>query len=230
MSTHLVPVPVPGADDLMAAQSGGHRWAALKPMCDSLGIDTWSQQRKLNGKSWATTSAMTVVAADGKPREMAMIDSRTIPLWLATIDENKVNPESRSKLVAYQREARDALDAYFNQRIAAPPVNQLDVLRAALDQIETAQREAAEAKTLAARSEARLDGMEGRHDWFSALGYAKNKGLPTSTNFLRRLGKHAATVARTEGIEPERAQHRLYGYVNLFPTWVWDAAADGTST
>lgn len=229
MSANLVRVPVPGADDLMAAQSNGHEWAALKPMCDSLGIDTWTQQRKLNAKSWATTSVMTVVAGDGKSREMAMIDSRTIPMWLATIDENKVNAESRPKLIVYQREAAAALDAYFNQRSAAPAMNQLDVLRAALDQIEAAQRDASEAKAIAARADARLDGIEGRHDWFSALGYAKTKGLPTYTKFLARLGKHAAMIARAHSIEPDRAQHAHYGYVNSFPVWIWDLAAEGMS-
>lgn len=227
MSAELIQVPVPGADDLQAVQADGVRWAALKPMCDSLGIDSWSQQRKLNGRSWATTSVMTVVAADGRQREMAMVDSRTIPLWLATIDENKVNSESRSTLIAYQREARDALDAYFNQRVAAPAMNQLDVLRAALDQIEAAQRDAAEARAIAERSEARLDGIEGRHDWFSALGYAKTKGLPTYTKFLARLGKTAAMIARTHSIEPNRVQHQLYGEVNSFPIWIWDLASEG---
>jgi hypothetical protein len=225
----LVPVSVPGADDLLATQSDGRRWAALKPMCDSLGIDTWTQQRKLNGKSWATTSIMTVVAGDGKPREMAMIDSRTIPMWLATIDENKVTPESRPKLIAYQREAAAALDAYFNQRTAAPAMNQLDVLRAALDQIEAAQRDAAESRMIAQRTSDRLDAIEGKHNWLAALGYARQAGLPTHTRFLQRLGKRAALIARTHGVEPNPVQHQLYGVVNSFPAWVWDLAVEEMS-
>jgi hypothetical protein len=231
MTADLAAVPVPGADDLMALQSGGSEWVALKPMCDSLGIDTWTQQRKLNSKSWATTSVMTVVAADGKPREMAMVDSRTIPMWLATIDENKVNPESRPKLVAYQCEAAAALDAYFNQRaVSAPPVNQFDVLRAAIDQIEAAQREAAQAKAIAERSEARLDGIEGRHDWFSALGYAKSHGLPTYEKFLSKLSRCAGAIARTHDISPDKVQHAHYGTVNSYPLWIWDLAAEGFSS
>lgn len=228
MSTDLVPVPVPGADDLMAAQFDGREWASLRHMCDSLGVDYVTQLRKLRSRSWATVGQRPMVAADGKVRDMILIDAQTIPLWLASIDENRVNAESRGKLIAYQREARDALHAYFNQRAtAAPAMNQLDVLRAALDQIEAAQRDAAEAKALSERNEARLDSIEGRHDWFTALGYAKTKGLPTYAKFLARVGRHASMIARSHGIEADKAQHPHFGYVNSFPVWVWDLAAEG---
>lgn len=228
MSANLVPVPVPGADDLMAMQANGREWAALKPMCDSLGIDTWTQQRKLNSKSWATTSIMTVVASDGKTREMVMLDSRSIPMWLATIDEGRVAAEARPKLIAYQREAADALDAYFNGRtVAAPAMNQLDVLRAAIDQIEAAQRDAADAKAIAQRTDERLAAIEGKHDWLSALAYARINELPTHTRFLQRLGGCASRIAKAHDITPNRVQHQLYGAVNSYPVWVWELAAGG---
>lgn len=228
MNAELVHVPVPGADDLLALQADGLEWAALKPMCDSLGIDTWTQQRKLNARSWATTSMKTVVAGDGKPREMVMVDSKTIPMWLATIDENRVSEDAKPKLIAYQREARDALDAYFNKRnVVSPPVNQLDVLRAAIDQIEAAQREAAEARAIAQRTDERLAAIEGRHDWLSALAYARINELPTHTRYLKRLGSHAGRIGRNRGIEPNHVQHQLYGQVNSWPVWVWDLAAEG---
>jgi hypothetical protein len=41
----LVRIPVPGADDLLCAEFDGHRWAALKPMCATLGIDFATQLR-----------------------------------------------------------------------------------------------------------------------------------------------------------------------------------------
>lgn len=228
LSTELVQVPVPGAPALMATQDGGHQWAALKPMCDALGINAQAQGRRLNRRSWATTAVMTVVAADGKPREMVMIDSKTIPMWLATIDENRVSDEAKPKLSVYQREARDALDAYFNKRtVAAPAVNQFDVLRAAIDQIEAAQREATQAKAIAAKTEARLDAIEGKHDWFSAIAYARLHNLQTSTQFLRKLGGCAGRIGRSHGVEPTQVQHQLYGWVNSWPAWVWDLAAEG---
>lgn len=77
MSTDLVPVPVPGADDLMAAQFDGREWASLRHMCDSLGIDYVTQLRKLKGRSWATVGQKPMVAADGKVREMALVVAGT---------------------------------------------------------------------------------------------------------------------------------------------------------
>jgi hypothetical protein len=228
MRAQLIPVPVPGADALMAVQANGRAWAALKPMCDSLGIDFSRQLRKLKGRSWATVVQRSTVANDGRTREMVFVDSRTIPMWLATIDEHRVTEEAKPKLIAYQREAAEALDAYFNQRVSnVPAVNQFDVLRAAIDQIEAAQREASEAKEIATKTEARLDAIEARHDWFAALGYARHVGITdTSLPAMSRLGRRAAAIARKGGITPERVQHQLFGQVNLLPVWVWEAATE----
>ncbi len=105
--------------------------AALKPMCESVGIDYSNQLKKLRSKSWATVVLSTTVGADGRSREMVMIDRRTIPMWLAGIDENRVKEEIRPILVALQAEAADALDAYFHEGGAINPdatVDQLDVI------------------------------------------------------------------------------------------------------
>lgn len=91
----------------------GGEYVALKPMCDALGIDVWTQTRKLNEKSWATTSKMTVVASDGKTREMTALHKDAVPMWLATLSENKVKPEARPVLITYQKEAAKALNDYF---------------------------------------------------------------------------------------------------------------------
>lgn len=34
-------------------------------------------------------------------------------------------------------------------------------------------------------------------------------------------------LARTHGIQPEKAQHAHYGAVNSYPEWIWKLAADG---
>jgi len=227
VTAELVRVPVPGAPDLMAAEFDGNQWAALKPMCETLGIDYSAQLKRLKGRSWAGMGVIAIPSAGGI-QQTTVIDRASIPMWLATIDERRVSPDARPKLIAYQREAATALDAYFNKRvIAAPALNQFDVLRAAIDQIEAAQRDAAEARAIAANTEARLDAIEGKHDWFSAIAYARLNGLPTNTAYLRKLGACAGQIGRTRGVEPTQVQHQLYGWVNSWPAWVWDLAADG---
>jgi hypothetical protein len=144
MSAELATIPVRGSNaSLVATLIDGKPFVALKPMCDAIGIDVESQRRKLKAKSWATSVMSTEVAPDGRSREMLMIDRRTMTMWLATIDENRVNEESRPIVQAFQREAADALDAYFHEGGAINPsatVDQLEVL---------ANRATAQAKLIA---------------------------------------------------------------------------------
>jgi DNA-damage-inducible protein D len=73
--------------------------------------------------------------------------------------------------------------------------------------------------------ESRMDGIQGRYDWYTALGYARLKGLPTAQGYLQRLGKLAANICRRDGIEPETAQDRRYGGVGSYPVAALDEAA-----
>jgi len=105
----------------MAVQKDGTEWAAARHICDALGINWKSQHRKLTDRSWSTVQILTTVGADGKQREMAMVDRRTLTMWLATINETRVAPEVKETLIAYQREAVNALDAYFHKGGAINP-------------------------------------------------------------------------------------------------------------
>jgi hypothetical protein len=213
---------------MQATQIDGRAFVAFRPLCDSLGVDPDTQAKKLRSRSWATTVLSTVVAADGRSREMLLVDRRTLTMWLATLDERRVSPTAKARVIAYQAEAADALDAYFNDRtVAAPPVNQFDALRAMIDQLEAAQRDASEAKAIAQRTDDRLAAIEGKHDWLSALAFARINELPTHTRFLQRLGKCAAAIARSHGVEANPVQHQLFGTVNSYPVWVWELAAEG---
>ena len=115
----------------MATEVDGTPMVAVAPVCEAIGVDPKSQRRKLQSKSWATGVMMTSVAADGKQREMYVIDRRTFTMWLATIDTSRVNADARQILEAFQAEAADALDAYFNEGGAINPSatpDQLDTL------------------------------------------------------------------------------------------------------
>lgn len=119
---HLVPVTIPGATaPIQAIEQDGRVLVALRPMCDAVGVDYSGQLQKLKGKSWATVEMISTVGADGKTREMVMIDRRTMTMWLATIDENRVSESAKPVVVAYQAEAADALDAYFHRGGAINP-------------------------------------------------------------------------------------------------------------
>lgn len=126
--------------------------------------------------------------------------------------------------------------AYFaiqtrTAEIAAPApasTSVFDLMRTQIDQLEAAQRTAEEAKAIAAKTDARLDAIEGRHDWYAALGYARMAGIEnTSTQFLNKVGRQASAIAKANGIDPVKVPHALYGEVNSYPAWVWEIAFEG---
>jgi DNA-damage-inducible protein D len=103
-----------------------------------------------------------------------------------------------------------------------------DLMRAQIDQLEATQRMAEEAKAIATKTDARLDAIEGRHDWYSALGYARLMKVDnTSTQFLNKVGRQASSIAKAHGIDAVKVPHALYGEVNSYPAWIWEIAFDG---
>lgn len=117
MSDSLIQVPFHG--DTIETVAKNDTWmASLRRMCENLGVDYKTQARKLKEKKWAVVVIMPTTGSDGKTYEMAMIDRRTMTMWLAGINPSKVKPELREKIEAYQCEAADALDKYFNEGAA----------------------------------------------------------------------------------------------------------------
>jgi len=66
-------------DKLEAVEEDGKVWASLIRFSDNLGIDPDGQRCKLKDKAWATIVTVTMVAEDGKQREVTMIDLDTLP-------------------------------------------------------------------------------------------------------------------------------------------------------
>ena len=89
----------------------------LRQLCEVFDLDVDTQRTKLKEAPWATTVIMTVVAGDGKAREVTVLHRRSLPGWLFSIHSRKVRSAVRAKLVAYQREAADVLaDNFLGRR------------------------------------------------------------------------------------------------------------------
>lgn len=234
----IVRVPFHG-DEILTVEVDGKPHIILKPAVEALGVDYWTQAEKLRTRSWATTGQRLVVAADGKNREMLTCDVRSFLMLLATIDERRVAKDVRPKLITYQAEVADAIESYWttggalNPRATVPPRDELEMLRVALDQMIATRDEtrrtallAAEADQGAREARARLDAIEGQHDYFAALGWAKLNGVaPTDERTLASLGRVASTVGKSLGVPPGRAPHAHFGEVNTWPSHVWAEAA-----
>lgn len=113
-------VSVPFRGQVIEAQKDGETVkVALKPICENLGLNANGQIQRLKRQPWATTCVIHAVAGDGRQRELVAVDRRTFTMWLATIDTRRVRSQAaRDLIIAYQQEAADALDRYFNTGVA----------------------------------------------------------------------------------------------------------------
>lgn len=111
MSNQIVTIPFHGST-VQAVDVDGKPHVIFRPIVESIGMDYKSQTRRLSGKSWAGMVKMTIPSAGG-PQEANVIDLRTLTMWLATIDENRVSEEARPLVIAYQAEIADVIESYW---------------------------------------------------------------------------------------------------------------------
>ncbi|ALG06814.1 hypothetical protein [Kibdelosporangium phytohabitans] len=126
-----------------------------------------------------------------------------------------------------------AAQAYFSERtgqaeaieseFAALPDwarHQIDTIRR-VGKIETEQKRQADQLDEVA---ARVESIEGAHDWFAALAYAKLHGFSTERTFLAKVGRRAGQILRDSGETPGTTQHPAFGTVNTYPEWALERA------
>lgn len=107
-------VPFYGEDFLEATRTeDGTIWVSVKRACESLGLSDLPQKRKLRSSAWARDTIMVSLDTKGARQKTYMIDLDSLPMWLTTIHPAKVAFETRSKLEAFQREAKSVLSAWF---------------------------------------------------------------------------------------------------------------------
>lgn len=120
-NTTVATIPFHGTN-IQSVEIDGKPHVFFKPMVDTLGMDNRSQLRRLENKSWASMVKMTTqLPGDTQRREHITVDIRTLTMWLATIDENRVSEEARPLVVTYQSEVADAIEAYWSKGGAINP-------------------------------------------------------------------------------------------------------------
>lgn len=119
--TEIIRIPFHG-DDILCVDFEGKPEVILKPVIEGLGVDYWKQIDKLRRRSWAVTHLRGVQVSDqDQRREMVTCDVRTFLMLLATIDETRVGKDVAPKLIAYQAEVADAIEAYWTKGGAVNP-------------------------------------------------------------------------------------------------------------
>ncbi len=132
---------------LDCVKEGEDLWVSVRRMCEPLGIADRPQREKLHNKSWARGTLIVSPDARGRNQSQFFLHIDSVPMWLATIDENRVAEEVRPMLVKFQLEAAKVLRDHF---FGAPktPTNFAEALRLAADTEEARQR-SEEARQLA---------------------------------------------------------------------------------
>ncbi|MDF7456037.1 phage antirepressor N-terminal domain-containing protein [Proteus mirabilis] len=111
-SVSTINVPFHG-NNLYVVNFNGQPYVPMKPIVDGMGMDWASQFTKLKQKFKSTIAEITMVAEDGKERNMICLALRKLAGWLHTISPNKVKPEIRDKVIKYQEECDDVLYEYW---------------------------------------------------------------------------------------------------------------------
>jgi hypothetical protein len=120
-------------DDLqVVVESREDAWLVLRPACEVLGLDANGQAQRLKAAPWATTCVTHAVAEDGRNRTLFCVHLDTVPMWLATIETGRVRPESREKLIRYQKEAAKVLAEHFLGRRSSVSLPSIEAFTAAV--------------------------------------------------------------------------------------------------
>ena len=114
MNTQLSSVPFHG-QSLFATLVNDVPHVALKPICENLGVDWEGQRQRISRQPVLKSTAVMIkaVAEDGKLRDMLMLPVKFLNGWLFGIDSNRVKPEIRDRLIAYQTECFEVLANHF---------------------------------------------------------------------------------------------------------------------
>lgn len=99
-------------DTLYGVTINGKPHVVLRPAFESIGLDADRQIANLQSQAWSCT-AVTAVQVGGQLRNMITADVRSFLMQLATIPASRVAEHVRPKLIDYQREVADVIEAHF---------------------------------------------------------------------------------------------------------------------
>jgi hypothetical protein len=118
--SEIVHIPFRG-DDLLAVEVNGKPHVAFKPIVFALGLDYSAALQRLKRQHWAATAVTTIPDGNRSVQQVVTVDVKTLLMFLATIQTSRVAEAMRPKLVAYQSEVADVIEAYWTRGHVANP-------------------------------------------------------------------------------------------------------------
>lgn len=117
-NTSIVAIDFHG-DQIVTFQHNGEPYVAMRRVVENLGLNWAGQHAKLVERQ--TLMCMDIHTHDttGRKQQMLSMPVAKLPLWLATINPNKIpDPAKRAKIELYQSESAIALHDYWTKGIA----------------------------------------------------------------------------------------------------------------
>lgn len=110
------------SDTLFAVERDDGVFVAVKPICDTLGIEWRKQQERLRRDPILSEGiTMVVIPSPGGAQETTCLKLDLVHGWLFTIDESRVKDEdTKQRVLAYKRECYSVLFEHFYGKRAAP--------------------------------------------------------------------------------------------------------------
>jgi len=98
-------------------EQDGKHWAALKPLCDALGVQPARQQERVTAAEFISWRHMYATGSDDKQYQMVCVDIDCIGEWIFGINPNKVKPEIRERMYAFRKKLQAVLYAAVTDHI-----------------------------------------------------------------------------------------------------------------
>lgn len=138
---------------LICLEQDDQVWVVMRPVVEGMGLDWKSQSVKLNDSKerFSVVVITTQIEGDDQNRAVVCLPLEELFGWLMTVNHNRVKPEIRDTVLAYQKECARVLAAHF-----------IGELRAATQAARVEAEDAREVLRYVYRREARL-----RDGWFS---------------------------------------------------------------
>jgi hypothetical protein len=116
MSNLLITAVPFHADRLLVVERDGEPFVPMKPIAEAMGLAWQAQHAKLkaNPARWGITEI--VIPSAGGEQAMSCLPLPRVFGWLMTISPNKVKPELREKVIAYQTECDRVLWQHWSGR------------------------------------------------------------------------------------------------------------------
>jgi len=117
MSSNLISVDFHN-QPVIAIEQDGKYFVAMRPIVENIGLDWEAQRQRIMRHAIMKTSTFMIKAqmeGDDQHREFVCLPLDMLNGWLFGVDVNRVRPELRPRLMQYQRECFQVLNAHFNR-------------------------------------------------------------------------------------------------------------------